>query len=201
MNAARYLRTHEVQAVLAELHRKKKRSISTWQNLIIFRLTTGAGLRVREISGLEIRDLVLRGAAPTLHVRKQWGKGKKARIVPLNWDAGALRDIQEWVQFRVECQGAQPTDRVIVAQRAGLLTPLNTTGLARRWKQAIECLGVERVQQLSIHCGRHTYASHAKHVGRNILAIRDALGHTNVGTTDRYLHGLDQDDVPDLYGG
>lgn len=196
----RFLRTREVRLVLRDLHKRKKRSSGVWTNLIIFRLATGCGLRCREICGLRIKDLVLKGAAPTLRVRKEYGKGKKARRVSLDWDRGTLEDIREWVKFRVEVQGAQPSDRVVVVQRCGKLTPLRENKVASRWKTAIKCLGPERVSQLSIHTGRHTFSSHATARGWTSGDVRDALGHASISTTNRYVHGqVDTPEMPDLY--
>ena len=52
----------------------------------------------------------------------------------------------------------------------------------------------ERVQELSIHAGRHSFCSHALAGGRNLIEVRDAAGHANVATTSAYLHAVHDDD-------
>lgn len=47
---------------------------------------------------------------------------------------------------------------------------------------------------LSIHCGRHSFVSHALAGGRTIAEIRDTAGHANVSTTSVYLHVVHDDD-------
>ena len=55
----RILTRAEVQIVLAELHRKAKRSTLTRRNLIIFRLATCCGLRVSELTRLTLGNVRL----------------------------------------------------------------------------------------------------------------------------------------------
>jgi site-specific recombinase XerD len=76
---------------------------------------------------------------------------------------------------------------------------LRTTIVADRWKTAIKVLGEERVRQLSIHCGRHSFCSHAMFMGRSVVEVRDAMGHTDVRTTSLYAHLLERQNVPDLF--
>src|SRR5262245_38837670 len=107
----RILTRAEVRTVLAELHRKAKRSPLTRRNLIIFRLATCCGLRASELVGLVLANVVL-GTRPMIRIPKSIGKGGKARTVPLNWDAGTLADITEWKAYR-ESQGATARDLLV----------------------------------------------------------------------------------------
>jgi integrase len=65
---------------------------------------------------------------------------------------------------------------------------------------ARRCVGEDRLDGLTIHHGRHSFVSHAL-LKRPIAAVRDAAGHSSIGTTNVYAHVLDQDekDVGDLY--
>ena len=199
----RFLTKDEVLSILKDLKRRKKRSRSSHLNLIVFRLSCCCGLRRAEIAGLKFTDLVLAGARPCVIVRKGNTKGRpdkrRSRKVPLWWDANTLEDIQEWVAFRKE-MGATMNDPVV----SGVSTvnrgkPLTDLLLASRWKTAIRCLGPERVRQLSIHCGRHSFCSLSKAAGHSSIEIRDAVGHTSEATTNIYLHAVESENVPDVF--
>ena len=60
--------------------------------------------------------------------------------------------------------------------------------LRTRFRTACKVLGVERLQALTIHHGRHTFISHALAGGRTLADVRDAAGHANVTVTSGYLH-------------
>jgi site-specific recombinase XerD len=68
------------------------------------------------------------------------------------------------------------------------------SGLVRRETAHHRRRGAERVALLSIHCGRHSFVSHALAGGRTLAEIRDAAGHANVSTTSIYLHTVRDDD-------
>ncbi len=70
---------------------------------------------------------------------------------------------------------------------------------AERWRSAIACLGPERVKQVSIHAGRHTFASLSLQAGHSLAEVRDALGHCSIAITSVYLHSFIRDDLPDVF--
>ena len=75
----------------------------------MFRLAACCGLRASEIAGLILADVQVDNSRPSIRVRREIGKGHKARKVPLTWDAGTLADLVEWKRFRRE-QGAGDDD-------------------------------------------------------------------------------------------
>jgi len=193
INKTRILARSEISDVLADLKRKK-RSVNTRQNLIVFRLATCCGLRVSEIAGLRVADVQTSGRRPHVAVRRETAKRNKARTVPLWWDAGTLADLEAWKAERVG-QGAKPSDTFVCSQSKGTQgKPLSARNLQYRWRVAIKVLGPERVTLLSIHCGRHSFCSHALAGGRTIADVRDAAGHANISTTSVYLHVVTDDD-------
>ena len=155
------------------------------------------GLRVSEISQLELRDLKLTSERPHIHVRKGVGKGGKARKVPLWWDAGTLAFLQQFLARRIqeEASGSSPVICSTSVQSFG--NRLDRMNLSRRFKQAIKVLGPECYS--SIHDGRHSFASIALAAGRTLPEVRDALGHCNISTTSVYLHALDDGTVGSIF--
>ena len=90
VDATKILGRSEIGAVLADVKRRGKRrsSINTRQNLVIFRLATCCGLRASELCGLKISHVVTGVRRPYLNVPKAIAKGRKvaqgvgAMVVP-----------------------------------------------------------------------------------------------------------------------
>jgi site-specific recombinase XerD len=57
-------------------------------------------------------------------------------------------------------------------------------------------LGIQ--ESISPHKWRHTFATHFLHRGGNLETLRLILGHTNLKTTQKYLH-LTKDNVREEY--
>lgn len=68
------------------------------------------------------------------------------------------------------------------------------------WKPAIAALGPERVRQLSIHTGRHTFISHAIAAGIDLPTLRLASGHANLNRLSMYAHSLTAEKQREIYG-
>ena len=109
IDAVKILTRRELACVLNDLARRAPRSASARMNGAIFRLGCCCGLRVSEIGALQLDDVCLGSCRPHLRIRPEGAKGKKARVVPLWWDATTLEDLTAWKRERQE-QGARPGD-------------------------------------------------------------------------------------------
>lgn len=189
IDPTRVLTRGEVAAVLADLHRRARRSRQSRGNLVLFRLSCCCGLRVAEIAALVVGDIHLGGSRPYVHVRH--GKGDKTRKVPLWLDRGTLADLTAWVAGRPD------TEPVL---GSNLHRSLTRQTLGRRWHTAIRALGPERVRELSIHTGRHTACTvWARHYG--VVEACAWAGHSNISITHAYLHASWEDVKPlDIFG-
>jgi integrase/recombinase XerD len=209
VDQTKILTRSEIVDVLCELTRKGRRSANTRQNRIIFRLATCCGLRVSEIVGLTMANVITGSKRPHVYVPAAIAKRNKARKVPLWWDAATLADLAVWKAERTE-QGAKAGSPFVCSQAAGkhAMTGQSTFGKAliarnaqARFDAAVKVLGTERGAMLSIHCGRHSFCSHALAGGRSIAEVRDAAGHANISTTSIYLHVVhaDDDEIGNLF--
>jgi integrase/recombinase XerD len=180
----------EVQAVVADLKRKGRRSVNTRMNLVIFRLATGAGLRASELTRLTLDNVRVGSDKPTIRVPKIVGKGHKARVIPLTFDQGTLDDIRAWKEHRIQL-GAAGND-LFICSRNG--TQIDRRNARKRFKAACRVLGRERQAEVTIHHGRHTFISHALHNRFNPVAVRDAAGHSSLAITSIYAHLIDDAD-------
>lgn len=200
LDPVRILTRAEIAAVIADL-RRKRRSVNSRQNSIVFRLATCLGLRVSEVVGLNLSNVKVGNGRPYLEIPARIAKRKKRRRVPLWWDGATLADLQAWKAER-ESQGASSGSPFVCAQAKGNQGKrLSARNAQSRFKKCIKILGPERVEVLSIHCGRHSFCSHALAGGRSLAEVRDAAGHANISTTSIYLHAVtdDSEEVGNLF--
>lgn len=192
----------EVKLVLDHLHHPSRcRHKNTMINLMVFRLSACCGLRVKEIAGLNVGDVVLAMPQPHIRVRKAITKGvveqRRERYVPLWWDKGTYEDIKRHIEF-IDLPNDYPL--VCSLSRGTCGRRIKKRSLQVRWETALRLLSPQRRAQLSIHCGRHTFCSHALAAGRTLPEVRDAAGHTNLATTSIYLHSIpDRQQPPDIF--
>ena len=66
--------------------------------------------------------------------------------------------------------------------------PMGTDTLRRTMKQAFVRCGFKDFYPHSL---RHSFGSDIQRQGADIMVIKEMMGHSNVATTQRYLHGLD----------
>lgn len=189
LSPLRVLTRPEVCAVLAELERRARRSIGSQMNLVIFRLATCCGLRVSEIAGLMLSNVRTSQTKPHIYVPQTIAKRQKQRIVPLWLDRATLEDLKAWKVFR-ESQGAAGGDSFVSNQRKqDVGQPITTRAIEYRFKTLLRhALEPDRVEQLSIHSGRHSFCSHLLAAGFTLAQVRDWAGHSSISTTSIYLH-------------
>ncbi len=148
-------------------------------------LLYGSGLRVAELSRLDVRDLSL--AEGTARVM---GKGQRERLVPLGRPCVAA--LTRWLHARGRLLAGRAESAVFLALRGGGAVPVYVPLRAAR-------LGVEGVHGrirrygrlaglpgLHPHALRHSCATHMLDGGANLRAIQTLLGHSRIRTTQRY---------------
>jgi integrase len=198
------LSQEEIRKVLHRLHFRGRhaRTPSQQINLVIFRLSCCCGLRVKELTGLRIKDVVTESEKPFVHVHKGITKGqegkRRGRFVPLSWDSGTRADLRAWKKRRIEVDGASLTDPFLCNLKGG---PLSIRSAQHRWEAFTRrILGEDR--NSSIHDGRHTFCTHSLYNGRSIMAVAKAAGHAKIDTTAEYLHAveeLEKRGLPDVF--
>ena len=71
LDQTRLLTRRELAAVLSDHANKASRSENSWRNLIIVRLSCCCGLRVSEIAGLQLDDVIVEVSRPYLRLRSE----------------------------------------------------------------------------------------------------------------------------------
>ncbi len=143
-------------------------------------LLYGAGLRVGEVTGLDVvAGPGARGwidlAAAEAHVL---GKGSKRRTVPIG--SKALEALQHWIALRATGP-KDPQPALFIGQHGSRLTAQSIwQRLQLRSRQA--GLGTP----VHPHMLRHSFASHLLQSSSDLRAVQELLGHANIGTTQVY---------------
>jgi len=141
-------------------------------------LLYGAGLRVGELVGLDVRDLDLRRGDVRV-----WGKGGKERVVPL---PGAAREaLTAWIAWRKR-PGllAEPLFPSLRARPDGSPRRLSARDVRRTLARRAHRAGV--AGRIHPHRLRHSYATHLLDMGADLREIQELLGHASLSTTQKY---------------
>lgn len=150
----------------------------------ILELLYSSGLRVSELSGLNVDDLDIREGL--IKVR---GKGRKERIVPVG--SKAINAIKSYMVERILLK---KKERALFINKRG--TRLTDRGVRRIVIKYARALGING--QISPHTLRHTFATHLLQGGADLRVIQELLGHSSLSTTQKYTH-LDVTHLIDVY--
>ena len=149
----------------------------------ILELLYAAGLRVSELTGLNLIDMDQKDQM--LRVR---GKGNKERIVPYGQKAAqALKTY--WPVRDTLLQGCEEAgrrasvDAVFLNYRGRRLTQRS---IGRIVKKYVRLVNVN--WDLHPHSLRHAFATHLLADGADLRAIQELLGHQSLSTTQKYTH-------------
>ena len=136
----------------------------------ILELLYAAGLRVSELTGLNVADLSLEAGRALVR-----GKGDKERIVPLG--RAAIEAIRLYLERGRPSLEKRPASRLFLSARG--------QGLSRGWVWKL----VKRCDAAaSPHRLRHSCATHMVERGADLRTVQTLLGHADIATTQVYTH-------------
>lgn len=162
----RTLTPEEAERLMREIRASRS---SMLRYIVPFLLFTGA--RKREALDARWRDVDLARNVWTIPITKSG----KPRMVPLSPEAiDVLREVK-----RAGCIGSQ--DWIFPSPETG--KPYVT--IFHVWDRCRRAVGLDDVR---IHDLRHSFASALVNRGMTIYDVKEALGHANVVTTQRYAH-------------
>ncbi|MBI1283147.1 MAG: tyrosine recombinase XerC [Thiobacillus sp.] len=151
----------------------------------MFELFYSSGLRLSELSGLDLNDL-----DPRAGEARVTGKGRKARIVPVGQHA--LAAIAAWLPLRLPL-ARDNTAALFISQRGTRLTPRSVQLRLDRW-----ALQAGLGQHVHPHMLRHAFATHVLQSSGDLRAVQEMLGHASISTTQVYTH-LDWQHLAKVY--
>jgi integrase/recombinase XerD len=162
------------------------------RNEALIELLYGAGLRVSELSNLDLRHLNLHQG-----YLRCTGKGGKERMVPIGNQAtkAVNRYLQEKKQKNKikETQLSPPQNKY--SRQSPLMEPLFCDRNGNKLSRLVIWQVIKRVakqagitKKLSPHTLRHSFATHLLENGADLRAVQELLGHASVVTTQLYTH-------------
>jgi integrase/recombinase XerC len=144
----------------------------------MFELLYGCGLRVSELTGLDVDQLDL--SAGEVRV---YGKGRKERIVPLGRVASDA--LRAWLDERAMLVTSNAND-----VRALFLGTHGKRVAATVVRKALAETAIARGISSHVHPHRlrHSFASHVLQSSRDLRAVQELMGHASIASTQVYTH-------------
>jgi len=164
--------------VIALIRACSSRAPTGVRNRALIAVLWRSGLRISEALALELRDVDLELGT----VRVRHGKGDKSRTVGVDEQTAAL--LARWLDRRRKL-GPGARAPVFCTLAGGRVDASYVRHLLPRLAAKA---GLDR--RVHAHGLRHTYASELARERTPINVIRDALGHTSLAVTDRYLRDV-----------
>lgn len=164
-----FISMDEAMSLIKSLKDDLHRGVAVEDELSLFFLIYGGGLRVSEACGLKWRDMDFERSQ--IKVR---GKGEKERMISLppianNW----LKKATRKGDFVFGNEALNPRKAYEWIRQRGLKAQL--------------------LKPLHPHALRHSYATHLLSGGMDLRVLQEALGHSSLVATQKYTHlGVDQ---------
>ncbi len=142
------------------------------RNIAVCRLMSSAGLRVQEVSDLNINDIKIDNKINDVIVRD--GKGGKFRIVPLNKDV--VESLKEWFKLSENSNN----DALFVSERNTRFSVRSIHSMVTKYAN------IAGLEDVSPHTLRHTFCKNLVDQGVGIERVAYLAGHESLETTRRY---------------
>jgi len=150
------------------------------RDLALFELLYASGLRVSELTGLNIADIDRNEM-----MLRVLGKGNKERIVPFG--SKAERAIAGYWEVRAgileHAKGRTDAQAVFLNYAGTRLSPRSVNRILKKYAALVNINW-----SIHPHSLRHAFATHLLADGADLRAIQELLGHQSLSTTQRYTH-------------
>jgi len=174
---------------LADLHDTEADPWTEARDRAIVELLYGCGLRVSELTGLDVRPSPAARGWVDLEAAEAnvLGKGSKRRLVPLG--SKAAEALRAWLVVREDCPAVEAARLRDPGNAAALFIGRNGLRCSAQsvWKQLRQrSLKAGLAVPVHPHMLRHSFASHVLQSSSDLRAVQELLGHANISTTQVY---------------
>lgn len=177
-----------MQLVKSTLSDTEENSPDVICNAAMFELLYSSGLRVSELTSLDISY-----TKTTEHLSTAWidlsaaevtvtGKGNKRRSVPMG--AAAVTALRNWIVVRstlIAQLDQADTAALFLTSRGKRMTPRI---VQERLKKHARLIGIP--SNVHPHVLRHSFASHVLQSSGDLRAVQEMLGHASIASTQVY---------------
>ncbi len=159
------------------------------RNNAILNILLNCGLRVSEVSNLNISDFKLDENKFVIY-----GKGDKERTGYLN--TAAKKALEKYLEVREKIipKSKKDKDALFINQRG---ERIKSRGIELMVKKSYDKAGLNS-KKYGVHTLRHTCATILYRIGVDIKIIQEILGHVQVDTTEIYTHLFDKDVMAEM---
>lgn len=164
---------------VGEVSRLLNNETISLQDKTIVELLYACGLRVSELTGLQVKSIDIGGG-----YLRVLGKGSKERLIPLG-DV-SLMVVKKYLAV-TGLQGDDPMFPAMEGQAGAnkgtlLKAPLNRRDVWQRVRDMRHIIG----REVSPHTFRHSFATHLLENGADLRVVQELLGHSDITTTQIY---------------
>ena len=145
----------------------------------IIELLYSCGLRVSELCSLKVNNLQFDS-----NVIRFFGKGNKERIIPLTFYAKKWLEKYLYQSRQILSNRKSSEQRFVFLSNNG--KRLTRAAIWQSIKKYVKAAGI--VKTVSPHTFRHSFATHLVDGGANLIEIQKLLGHSDISTTEIYVH-------------
>lgn len=194
----KYLNKDEVKRLQETTKNKSKVDMSEGRvggviRWMVVDLALTTGLRVSEMAAIRLKDID--GKRRSLTVTRLKRKHRKPESLAMGKELSRhLRQFTKWK--RLNGDPMFTTSPLFLSKRKsedGKLQPLTAKGLQWIWAAAIKAAGLPA--KCSIHCARHTMATHLLKKTNNLRQVQKQLGHASPATTANMYADISWDDM------
>ena len=148
------------------------------RNRAMFETLYGSGIRVSELTGLDVPDVDTASACVRVS-----GKGGRERIVPVGRQA--IRRILDYRErlFAKTGIGMETGGALFLNKNK---TRLSSRSVGRILETLIRQCSL--AVSISPHGIRHSFATHMLDAGADLRTVQELLGHKSLSTTQKYTH-------------
>jgi integrase/recombinase XerD len=147
------------------------------RNKVMMELLYASGLRISELLGLTIHDIIL--SDKVILVR---GKGSKQRFVPIL--DNVLELVMQYISnVRPILLKHKKNDFIFLNNLGGKMSRM---GFWKMLQKAVLEAGLKK--DITPHTFRHSFATHLLEAGVNLRIVQTLLGHSSLNTTQIYTH-------------
>lgn len=147
-----------------------------FRNLLLIRLLIDTGVRLNEVLNIKVKNINFDNSSIYLDITKT----KESRYV--YFTKNTLKLLVEYIL----------KNKLTKEDKLFKLTSSGVLSLFYRIKKTLN------FAEFHPHMLRHSLATTLNNKGMSVFEIQQIMGHTNVATTQRYIH-LDQDDIYNKY--